>query len=178
MIIKNGLVFNAEGRFEEKEVYVEDEKISKTGEGEIIDATGLYVIPGLTDIHFHACVGYDFCDGTKEAISKMAEYELKNGITTICPASMTFSEEKLSEIYKTAREYDGKEGAELVGINMEGPFISMEKKAKPEKINTTPISKRHNSANIFKTAFLFFTSNFQFSTVSSPYSSLIRPNNA
>ena len=54
MIIKNGLVFNAEGRFEEKEVYVEDEKISKTGEGEIIDATGLYVIPGLTDIHFHA----------------------------------------------------------------------------------------------------------------------------
>ena len=39
----------------------------------------------------------------------MAEYELKNGITTICPASMTFSEEKLSEIYKTAREYDGKE---------------------------------------------------------------------
>ena len=49
---------------------------------------------------------------------------------------------------------------------------------KPEKINTTPISKRHNSANIFKTAFLFFTSNFQFSTVSSPYSSLIRPNNA
>ena len=35
-------------------------KISKTGEGEIIDATGLYVIPGLTDIHFHACVGYDF----------------------------------------------------------------------------------------------------------------------
>ena len=128
MIIKNGLVFNAEGRFEEKEVYVEDEKISKTGEGEIIDATGLYVIPGLTDIHFHACVGYDFCDGTKEAISKMAEYELKNGITTICPASMTFSEEKLGQIFETAKEYDGKDGAELVGINMEGPFISMEKK--------------------------------------------------
>ena len=40
MIIKNGLVFNAEGRFEEKEVNDEDEKISKTGEGEIIDATG------------------------------------------------------------------------------------------------------------------------------------------
>lgn len=30
----------------------------------------------------------------------MAEYELKNGITTICPASMTFSEEKLSEIIR------------------------------------------------------------------------------
>ncbi|MFR6562514.1 MAG: hypothetical protein ACLUR5_11460 [Eubacterium ventriosum] len=58
----------------------------------------------------------------------MAEYELKNGITTICPALNDSFGRKLSEIYKTAREYDGKEGAELVGINMEGPFISMEKK--------------------------------------------------
>ena len=58
----------------------------------------------------------------------MARYELENGITTICPASMTFSEEKLGQIFETAKEYDGKDGAELVGINMEGPFISMEKK--------------------------------------------------
>lgn len=104
------------------------DRISTEATGEVIDAKGLYVIPGLTDIHFHACVGYDFCDGTQEAISKMARYELENGITTICPASMTFSEEKLGQIFETAKEYDGKDGAELVGINMEGPFISMEKK--------------------------------------------------
>lgn len=128
MIIKNGLVFNEEGRFEEKDVFIEGDRISTEATGEVIDAKGLYVIPGLTDIHFHACVGYDFCDGTQEAISKMARYELENGITTICPASMTFSEEKLGQIFKTAKEYDGKDGAELVGINMEGPFISMEKK--------------------------------------------------
>ena len=146
MIIKNGLVFNEEGRFEEKDVFIDGDRISTEATGEVIDAKGLYVIPGLTDIHFHACVGYDFCDGTQEAISKMARYELENGITTICPASMTFSEEKLGQIFETAKEYDGKDGAELVevmknageysynggahlvGINMEGPFISMEKK--------------------------------------------------
>lgn len=95
---------------------------------EVLDAEGGYVIPGLVDIHFHACVGYDFCDGTTEAIQKMAEYELQNGIMAICPASMTFSEEQLTEIFKTAAEYKGKTGADLVGINMEGPFISEAKK--------------------------------------------------
>ena len=128
MIIKNGKVFTEEGTFVEKDIYTEDDKISSVENGEIIDATGLYVIPGLTDIHFHGCVGYDFCDGTQVALEKMAEYELANGITTICPASMTFSEEQLTDIFTNAANYKSEKGATLVGINMEGPFISMEKK--------------------------------------------------
>lgn len=128
MIIKNGKVFTEEGKFVEKNLCIDADKISSTESGEVIDATGLYVIPGLTDIHFHGCVGYDFCDGTPEALSKMAEYQLANGITTICPASMTFSEEQLTQIFANAASYRSEKGATLVGINMEGPFISMEKK--------------------------------------------------
>lgn len=128
MIIKNGHVFTEEGIFRDQELYIKQDKIASDGEGMVLDADGLYVIPGLTDIHFHGCVGYDFCDGTKEAIEKMSEYQLQNGITTICPASMTFSEEQLSAIFENAASYSGKTGASLVGINMEGPFISMEKK--------------------------------------------------
>ena len=128
MIIKNGLVFTEEGSFVNQDLYIDQDKIALNGEGDVLDATGLYVIPGLTDIHFHGCVGYDFCDGTYEAIAKMAEYQLRNGITTICPASMTFSEEQLTGIFKNAADYRNEQGAALVGINMEGPFISMEKK--------------------------------------------------
>ena len=128
MIIKNGKVFTEEAKFVEKELLIDGDKISSTVIGEVIDATGLYVIPGLTDIHFHGCVGYDFCDGTQEVLEKMAEYELENGITTICPASMTFSEEQLTDIFANAASYKSEKGATLVGINMEGPFISMEKK--------------------------------------------------
>lgn len=128
MIIKNGNVFSEEGSFQKRDLYIEQDKIGTEGSKEVLDATGCYVIPGLTDIHFHGCVGYDFCDGTKEAIEKMAEYQLKNGITTICPASMTFSEEQLTAIFANAASYSGESGATLVGINMEGPFISMEKK--------------------------------------------------
>ena len=128
MIIKNGKVFTEEEKFVEKSLCIDGDKISSTENGNVIDATGCYVIPGLTDIHFHGCVGYDFCDGTPEAIEKMAEYELANGVTTICPASMTFSEEQLTEIFANAANYKSDKGATLVGINMEGPFISMEKK--------------------------------------------------
>ena len=128
MIIRNGLVFTEAATFENQDLYIENDKIGTSGEGEILDATDCYVIPGLTDIHFHGCVGYDFCDGTYEAVAKMAEYQLQNGVTTICPASMTFSEEQLTEIFANAANYQNDKGATLVGINMEGPFISMEKK--------------------------------------------------
>ncbi len=128
MIIKNGKVFIENAIFEEKNICMDGDKISDVESGEIIDATGLYVIPGLIDIHFHGCMGYDFCDGTPEALKKMAEYELSNGITTICPASMTLSEEMLTKIFSNAANYKEDTGATLAGIHMEGPFISEEKK--------------------------------------------------
>ena len=47
-----------------------DTDASKDSEShEIIDASGLIMIPGLVDIHFHGCKGADMCDGTTEAVS-------------------------------------------------------------------------------------------------------------
>lgn len=68
----------------------------------VIDAQGNYLIPGLVDIHFHGCAGHDFSDGTPEALEAIAAYELKNGITSICPASMTLSGETLAGVCENA----------------------------------------------------------------------------
>lgn len=102
---------------------------------EVFDAGGCYVIPGLIDIHFHGCAGVDFCDGSIEAIDKMADYELHSGITTIHPATMTLSEEMLTKIGKVAKQYvkmqkeqERDDRADFAGIYMEGPFVSMEKR--------------------------------------------------
>ncbi|MDO5574356.1 MAG: N-acetylglucosamine-6-phosphate deacetylase [bacterium] len=96
---------------------------------ERLDSEGLYAIPGLCDIHFHACDGMDFCDGTTEALSVMAHYEAFNGITSICPASMTLNAARLLEICKNASKFTaGSDEAALVGINLEGPFLSYEKR--------------------------------------------------
>lgn len=129
MIIKNVKVFKEDGTFVPGEIYVDGEFFAeKASDAEVIDGNGCYAIPGLTDVHFHGCVGYDFCDGTQEAIKAMAEYELENGVTAIAPATMTLSEEMITNIANAAAAYKGETGADLVGINMEGPFISMEKK--------------------------------------------------
>ena len=143
MVIKHALVFTEDCRFTEKDVYVEDGRIADTAsDTEVIDGSGCYLIPGLMDIHFHGCVGHDFCDATPEALNAMAEYELKSGITSICPASMTLSEEALTAVCDNARSYrdSWKPGttARLCRINLEGPFIAMSKKGAQNPKYVTP----------------------------------------
>lgn len=130
MIIKNAKVFGENNLFEIRDISIEDSLITdqKISDNQVIDGTGLYAIPGLTDIHFHGCVGYDFCDGSHEAIETMAKYQAKNGVTTICPATMTLDEEKLMKIAEVASNYKSVEGSILCGINMEGPYVSVKKK--------------------------------------------------
>lgn len=145
MIIKNAMVYTQDHKFEPKEIVIRDgrfweQKEAKNGEAEstgmesseeVLDAEGLYAIPGLVDIHFHGAAGYDFCSATKEELLKIAEYEAQNGILTICPATMSYNEEILGKIMDKAAEYRKESGAdfaaELTGINMEGPFINLKK---------------------------------------------------
>lgn len=133
MIIKNASVFTKDGCFQIQDTYVEGERFAETtSDTRFVDADGSLLIPGLIDIHFHGCAGYDFCDATGEALQKIAEYELKNGITSICPATMSLSEESLIAISKNAVSYRNAwkpEGtSRLCGIHLEGPFLSKEKK--------------------------------------------------
>ena len=162
MLIRNGKVFDVNKGFVTADIVIDESMIMSVNEksnaededindmegrnkvtcnepdGACIDATGLYVIPGLVDIHFHGCMGYDFSDGTLEALEKMAEYEASNGITAMCPASMTYDETRLARVFSTAVKYRDsydcyKAQAELVGINMEGPFISEDKRGAQNK---------------------------------------------
>lgn len=143
MIIKNAKIYMDNCTFEEGNLIIKDGKFIAAGmtgatnsdanqseqAEDIIDASGLYAIPGLIDIHFHACDGKDFCDGTTEALSTIAHYEAKNGITSICPATMTLEATKLLGICKAASGFTAApDEAALVGINLEGPFLSYEKR--------------------------------------------------
>ena len=143
MIIKNAAVYQEDGVFQVTDLYIKKDRIvsqdSSPSSDEVLDATGLYAIPGLTDIHFHGCAGYDFCDATSQAIQAIADYELSQGITQICPATMTFPEEALLSISNAARLYPNTKGATLCGIHMEGPFLSADKKgAQKEEYLCTP----------------------------------------
>ncbi len=111
----------------------------------VIDGGGSYLIPGLIDVHFHGCKGYDFCDGTMEALEKIAEYEASVGVTAICPATMTLPQQELKRILSTAAKFKKQQekthrGSDLLGVNMEGPFISREKKGAQDERYILPCS--------------------------------------
>ena len=141
MIIKNARVFTEDGSFMQGDVVVKDGRFDSVLERtadtdaandstqhEIIDASGLIMIPGLVDIHFHGCRGADMCDGTVEALDVITSYEASVGVTSVCPATMTIPRDELLCVMKNAGDYTYHGGAHLVGINMEGPFISPSKK--------------------------------------------------
>ena len=136
MIIKDANIFTQDNRFVKGSVVVENGRFVSIAEQpehagevmEVIEAKGLYMIPGLVDIHFHGCMGADMCDGTKEALDVITQYEASVGVTSVCPATMTIPKDELSAVMKNAGAYAYHGGAHLVGINMEGPFISPAKK--------------------------------------------------
>lgn len=139
MVIANGWLFGEDGKFRQGNICVDGDWISDINqdqdmepktcgkEQDFIDAKGLYVIPGLVDIHLHGCAGYDFCDGTPEAFRAIVEYEVRSGVTSIVPATMTLAEEELLKVMEACGKYAGADTS-IKGITMEGPFISVGKK--------------------------------------------------
>lgn len=132
MKIIGGLVFHEGRGFIKETLYTEEGRFSlSSSEDTILDAKSCYVIPGLVDIHFHGCVGHDFSDASPDGLAAIAEYQLSQGVTSICPASMTLSAETLQDICKCARDFSHKDcmdNSRLVGVNLEGPFISNAKR--------------------------------------------------
>jgi len=148
MIIDNVKVYTPDQKFVEgglvldqdriEAVYTNETKPDLSGK-EVLDGEGAYAIPGLIDLHFHGCKGDDFCDNSMEAIERIAEYEASVGVTAIAPATMTLPVEELVDVLKTATQYKREKHdykkADLVGINMEGPFISPVKKGAQDDRN-------------------------------------------
>ncbi len=131
MRIANGQVFDLKEGFASRDVCTDGTLISKTsGDGNVLDAAGCYVIPGLVDVHFHGCVGEDFSDATPDGLQKIADFELSQGVAYICPAGMTLPEDQLTAICRNTAAHRKKNagGAEVVGAHLEGPFLCMAKK--------------------------------------------------
>ena len=143
MLIKNAEVYTQEHKFVKENVEIKNGRFSAiSGEvskdTEVVEAEGLYMVPGLVDIHFHGCMGADMCDGTVEALDVISAYEASVGVTSMCPATMTIPKDELLAVMKNAGTYSYRGGAKLAGINMEGPFISPVKKGAQAAENIMP----------------------------------------
>ena len=126
------------GEIIEGQALLFDEKIEgfapcdKVTAEEVIDAQGGFVSPGLIDIHIHGYLGEDVSDGSEEGLIKMAEGIAQNGVTAWLPTTMTVSYEELRRAFDAVRKLSKREnnprGAQMLGVNAEGPFINPSKK--------------------------------------------------
>ena len=130
MLIKNAKVFCSDGMFTQKDIAVSRSRFSsKPDSSKEINASGCYAIPGLIDLHTHGCVGHDFSAANVEDIHMMTAFLAKNGITAVCPATLTLPEDILIRACERIKKAAATEtaGASIVGINLEGPFLSPKK---------------------------------------------------
>lgn len=133
MRYENGWIF-ADGRFVRGGFSVENGRFAHVLEdvpGPAEDLDGALVIPGLVDIHVHGCAGADFSDGDYAGLVRMARYLARRGVTSFAPASVTLPYDALDKAFHAAarlRREGLADGARLMGIQMEGPFLSREKR--------------------------------------------------
>lgn len=128
--IINGKIVTKTGVIEDKILLFDDKIIGfcdKVEKGiDVIDAKGLYVSPGLIDIHVHGSCNCDVMDKSIESLKTIGNSIKENGVTSFLPTTMTMSKEDIYKSLDTIREsinikYNG---AQILGAHLEGPFIN------------------------------------------------------
>ncbi|MBQ8203969.1 MAG: N-acetylglucosamine-6-phosphate deacetylase [Clostridia bacterium] len=132
MILKNGNVLCGDFVFRKCDVKIENGLICEIGEnlsgGEVLDLGGDYLLPGLIDEHFHGANNCSVYNGNTDEIIKLAEYEASQGVTAITPTLSSYPDDIMFGAIDAVSEAMGKEhnGSEILGIHLEGPFLSHE----------------------------------------------------
>ena len=110
-----------------------DEKIEKISRCGVKDAEAIelpedaIVLPGFVDQHIHGAGGSDGMDGTVEDIAIIAKTIAAEGTTSFLVTTMTQSPENITKAMKAVKAYreaNSDEGARVVGVHLEGPFIA------------------------------------------------------
>lgn len=132
MVIKNGIVYGKDQCFQKRDIFIKDHQFMESADSsdtKVIDAQGLYVLPGLVDVHSHGAVGHDFSDADAKGLAEILRYEKRCGITAYCPTTMTLPKSRFLAMFDAMKELEiTPDMAQIAGINMEGPFLDTQKK--------------------------------------------------
>jgi N-acetylglucosamine-6-phosphate deacetylase len=95
-------------------------------------ATGLTIVPGFVDLHIHGAGGHDVMEGDPRALDRIASTVARHGTTSMVATTVTATvEETCRSIQGIARyirtreqEENTRVAAQILGMHLEGPFIS------------------------------------------------------
>ncbi len=135
--IHNGTLLSGYARMEKCAVLVEDGFIADVfserrfeqkrlpSDAVVLDADGAFIAPGLIDTHIHGFAGHGTEDLSVDAVLAMSEELGRYGVTAFCPTIYPMAEEDMLASIRASVGAIGREpGARVMGVHLEGPFIS------------------------------------------------------
>jgi N-acetylglucosamine-6-phosphate deacetylase len=96
----------------------------------VIDLSKYKAIPGLVDLHIHGGNGYDTMDGTYESLNGISKFVARYRVTSFLPTTVTAPMDNIEKAVINLKETmeKGVDGAEILGLYLEGPYLTEEHK--------------------------------------------------
>ncbi|MBC7362775.1 MAG: N-acetylglucosamine-6-phosphate deacetylase [Candidatus Aminicenantes bacterium] len=153
-VIEDGLLVIKDEKIEG--VY-RPEELPSLDSVEFIDRRNHWISPGLIDVHLHGALGKEVMDGEVESLRQMASHQAACGVTGFFPTTLTSSLEAMTAAIEAVKEAK-KENlpSEILGIHLEGPFVSLKRKGAQDpkyirEINEQELERLAESLNGLKT---------------------------
>lgn len=88
-----------------------------------------YLLPGFIDLHVHGVKGSDVMDATPDALAVISQALAAEGTTSFLATTMTASNQDIEKALSCVSNFmrDQNHGANLLGVHLEGPFLSAKK---------------------------------------------------
>lgn len=129
--IINGQILTPQGWLKDGSVLVSDGKILEVTNSDlavigakVIDAKGMYIVPGFVAMNVHGGGGHDFKECTEEAFRTAVAAHLKHGATTIFPTLSASPKESICKAVSICEGLMAEKNSTVLGLHVEGPYLN------------------------------------------------------
>ena len=129
--IINGRIFTPQGWLNEGSVLMRDGKILEVTNcdlaligAQLVDARGMYIVPGFVCMHAHGGGGHDFTECTEEAFRQIIDAHMHHGATSFYPTLSSSPFSKLHQAAEICERLMAEPNSPVLGLHIEGPYLN------------------------------------------------------
>ena len=140
LLIHNGHIFTSVDHWQPGWLLTENRRILNLGPGtppaypegfisQVVDGTGLLLLPGFIDLHVHGALGHDTMDASPDGLRQMAVFYARHGVTGFLATTWTAARGRIMAVLGVVKKILGPiaGGANLLGAHLEGPYLNAER---------------------------------------------------